>query len=155
MKRMFSEEEIQKIAEAAGGGVTPEDVKAILDGALMSDETTQALVERIIDMNQKAIYVHNITMRSASSYFVSLEILSYSQSALTLDTFKQLLSEKGHTSSFSSILCAGCFKVGNAFYPTTGIYFETGVLRVSHMSSSGIDFDNIGGDNFTDFVAAV
>lgn len=96
MKRMFSEEEIQKIAEAAGGGVTPDDVKAILDDSLEYDDTTKGLVNNVIaeylENNPPAKYVHNIRFSRSPNYFLNVAIVTSDGDKFTKESFMNFMN---------------------------------------------------------------
>ena len=141
---MFSEEEIQKIAEAAGGGVTPEDVKDILDGALMSDDTTKALVDDIIynylELNPPtaAIYQHEIAMSSADTY-ISLTLITNSKTAFTYATLRQFLIDKNSTSRIRAVSCSGAYQSGSSIFTVIGIWAESGIIKMQRITASSYE----------------
>ena len=113
MKRMFSEEEIQKIAEAAGGDLTPEEVEEIVQGALQSDPISIALVQDIIynylDENPPTKTVHSVSFAKSGSWVIHVSIITASRDKFTQQSFINFFNslQSGSTLMASGYIVSG------------------------------------------------
>ena len=107
MKRMFSKEEIEKIVEAVGGGLTPEEVEDIIASYL--EENPPVSIK----------YVHNIFLERSPNYHVMVTIVTNDPDMFTKESFANFLNS---LSTGAKLMATGYIPSGSA----TAVVFAIG-----------------------------